>query len=272
MTEIATQRRAAVAARQIRAQERDSLAVFLGWFSVALGSAQLAAPRALCRLVGASGKGRSALVMRAMGARELTQGLGILTRARPTAWLWSRVAGDAVDLSLLGLVFAQNRKRRGRTVLAIANVAAVTAPDVFESIHLSRESGEPQAGKQIRKSITISRPQNEVEAALGGAQDLQETIQEQGADVRLERAPGDRGTEIVVEWVEQPPLGELGAVAKKLSGGDLATELADGLRRLKQQIETGQVVRSDAVPQGHLLSGQLKQRPAQPLEEKEAVA
>jgi hypothetical protein len=261
-----------VAARQIRAQDRDSLAVFLGWFSVALGSAQLAAPRALCRLVGASGKGRSALVMRVMGARELTQGLGILTRPRPTGWLWSRVVGDALDLSLLGLVFAQGKKHRGRTIFALANVAAVTAPDVFESIHLTRKQGEPQAGKQMRKSITISRAQDEVQSALAGAHELQQQIAEQGADVRLERAPGDRGTEIIVEWVEQPPLGELGVVAKKISGNDLATELADGLRRLKQQIETGQIVRSDAVPQGHLLTGQLKQRPAQPLEEKEAVA
>jgi hypothetical protein len=261
-----------VAARQIRAQDRDSLAVFLGWFSVALGSAQLAAPRALCRLVGSTGKGRAPLVMRAMGARELTQGLGILTRPRPTGWLWSRVVGDALDLSLLGLVFAQNGKRRGRTIFALANVAAVAAPDVFESIHLTRKRGEPQAGKRIRKSVTVSRPQQEVETAFNAAQELRQKLEEEGAEVRFERAPGDRGTEIVVEWVQQPPLGELGVVAQKLSGNDLATELSDDLRRLKQQIETGQVVRSDGVPQGHLLIGQLKQRPARPLEDKEAVA
>src|SRR5436305_2425290 len=57
----------------VRAREKDSLAQFLGWFSVALGSAQLAAPRAMCRLVGARGDGMSPLVMRLMGAREMAQ-------------------------------------------------------------------------------------------------------------------------------------------------------------------------------------------------------
>jgi hypothetical protein len=48
---------------------------------------------------------------------------------------------------------------------------------------------------------------------------------------------------------------------------DLATQLADDLRRFKQVVETGQVTRSDATPDGHLLAGHLKQRPAQPLDE-----
>jgi uncharacterized membrane protein len=54
---------------------------------------------------------------------------------------------------------------------------------------------------------------------------------------------------------------------QKLSGKDLATQLADDLRRFKQLLETGEIVRSDATPAGHLLADHLKQRPAQPLEE-----
>ena len=54
---------------------------------------------------------------------------------------------------------------------------------------------------------------------------------------------------------------------QKLTGKDLATQLSDDLRRLKQQIETGQVVRSDGAPDGHLLADHLRQRAAQPLEE-----
>jgi hypothetical protein len=38
--------------------------------------------------------------------------------------------------------------------------------------------------------------------------------------------------------------------------------MADDLRRLKQVIETGDVVRSDGSPQG---TGQMAQRPAQPM-------
>jgi hypothetical protein len=49
--------------------------------------------------------------------------------------------------------------------------------------------------------------------------------------------------------------------------GDLATELSDDLRRLKQQIETGAVVRSEGSPDGHVLADHVTQRAAQPFEE-----
>jgi hypothetical protein len=41
----------------------------------------------------------------------------------------------------------------------------------------------------------------------------------------------------------------------------------DALRRFKARVETGEVPRSDAVPEGELAERKLKQRPAQPLEE-----
>ncbi|HZR96550.1 MAG TPA: hypothetical protein VFA56_12700 [Gaiellaceae bacterium] len=249
----------------VRTQDRDSLASFLGWFSIALGAAQIAMPRALCRLVGSTGKGSAPAIMRAMGLRELAQGIGILTRPRPTMWLWSRVAGDGLDLAALGLVAARNR--RARTAFAIANVAAVTVPDVKESLHLMQKQGEPRSGKELRKAITINRGREEVERSFEADTGLRGTIAEHGATVRFEAAPGGRGTEVVVEWTQDPPLGELGALVQKLSGNDLATALSDDLRRLKQRIEVGEVVRSDGAPEGHRLSSHLKQRPAQPVEE-----
>src|SRR5829696_2676215 len=90
----------------VRVRDKDPLAVFLGWFSIGLGTAQLAAPRLLCKLVGANTDGRAPKVMRLLGARELTQGAGILVRPRPTMWVWSRVAGDGIDLALLGVTAA----------------------------------------------------------------------------------------------------------------------------------------------------------------------
>lgn len=256
-----------MAARPVRARDKDSLAEFLGWFGVVLGSAQLAAPRALCRLVGAKDEGAAPTVMRLQGLRELTQGLGILVRPRPTAWLWTRVAGDALDLSLLGLVAARNPGRRIRTALAIANVAAVTAPDVYESLHLTRKHGEPVRGRRIRKAITLRLPRDEVESAWTESHELREKLQANDAVVSFDEAPGGRGTELAVDLVFDPPAGDLGKAALKLTGRDLATQLADDLRRFKQQLETGQVVRSDATPDGHLLAEHLKQRAAQPLEE-----
>src|SRR4051794_19976369 len=97
---------------QGRRRDRDSLAQFLGGFSIGLGAAEIAAPGTMCKVVGASSSGSAPKLMRAMGLREVVQGLGILTRPRPTAWLWARVAGDALDLSLLGVTAAKNRRAR----------------------------------------------------------------------------------------------------------------------------------------------------------------
>ena len=254
-----------MAPRTIRARDKDTLAQFLGWFSIGLGTAQLAAPKVMCKVIGARGEGRSPLVMRAMGARELTQGVGILARPRPTGWLWSRVAGDALDLSLLGLTAVRITGRK-RTAFAIANVLAVTVPDVYESLHLSRKDGPPESGQRIRKAVTINRPRQEVETAWTEAEELRRKVDDGGAAVLFADAPGNRGTELIVEFVYDPPAGDLGSAFKKLTGNDLATKLADDLRRFKQRVETGEVVRSESTPSGHLLADHLKQRAAQPLE------
>jgi uncharacterized membrane protein len=256
-----------MAGQTVRARDKDSLAEFLGWFSLALGTAQVTAPRLMCELVGARGEGMSRTVMRLMGLREITQGLGILMRPRPTGWLWSRVVGDGLDLSLLGLTAAKNPERRGRTMIAIADVLAVTVPDVYESLHLTRKQGEPRRAMLIRKAVTINRPRQDVEAAWAAADDLRRKVDKAGAIVSFDDAPGKRGTELAVEFLYAPPAGDLGAAVQKLTGGDLATELSDALPRLKQQIETGEILRSDSTPEGHLLASHMKQRPAQPHEE-----
>lgn len=243
-----------MATHDLRTQDRDGLARFLGWFSIGLGTVQLTAPRALCRLIG----GGDPRVMRAMGVREWIHGTGILVRARPTGWVWSRVAGDALDLAALALVARHGNKR---TALAIANVLPVAAADVFEALHLSKKQGPPQSGKRIRKAVTIALPRERVEAAW----DLD-------YEPQYREAPGGRGTEVSVEFVHDPPLGDVGVLASKVSASDPATRLADELRRFKARLETGEVVRSDATPDGHLLADHLKQRAAQPLEHEEAKA
>jgi uncharacterized membrane protein len=255
------------AAPLVRVRDKDTLAQFLGWFSIGLGTAEVCAPRAMCRLIGARGEGRSRSVMRLMGIRELAQGIGILTRPRPTGWLWARVAGDGLDLSLLGLTALKNKKHRGRTAFAIANVMAVTAPDVLESARLSRRQGKPRPRMLVRKAVTINRPRSEVEAAWAATGELQRKIEQAGAHVVFADAPGNRGTEVTVDFVDAPPAGDLGAAVLKLTGKDLATQLSDDLRRFKQLVETGEIVRSDSTPDGHLLAEHLRQRAAQPLEE-----
>jgi uncharacterized membrane protein len=64
--------------------------------------------------------------------------------------------------------------------------------------------------------------------------------------VEFRRAPGDRGTEVHVEIHYDPPGGKLGALIAKLFGEEPAEQVADDLRRLKQVMEVGEVIRSDA--------------------------
>jgi Alcohol dehydrogenase GroES-like domain len=74
----------------------------LGLFSLGLGTAQLLAPGVVNRLVGADDHAMSRAVMRWLGgAREFAAGVGIESRRRGDLWLWARVVGDMLDLSML---------------------------------------------------------------------------------------------------------------------------------------------------------------------------
>jgi len=94
--------RATAAARYQRIANEDrgtggeSLADFLGVFSIGLGLAQVLAPRGMSKLVGIKDAEGNARLMRALGAREISNGIAILSRQQPEKALWSRVAGDAL--------------------------------------------------------------------------------------------------------------------------------------------------------------------------------
>jgi uncharacterized membrane protein len=64
--------------------------------------------------------------------------------------------------------------------------------------------------------------------------------------VRFQAAPGNRGTEIHVTLRYDPPAGRLGALLAKLFGEEPSEQVKSDLRRLKQVLETGEVVHSDA--------------------------
>ena len=148
----------------------ESLANFLGWFSIGLGAAEALAPGGIARLIGVEADRRNRNVIRAMGLREISHGLAILTNQRPTKAVWSRVAGDALDLTLLGRALANSENGRGRTLFATANVLAVTALDVVAARELSRQpetvanQGAKDGIMRTKRSITVARPVEEVYA------------------------------------------------------------------------------------------------------------
>jgi uncharacterized membrane protein len=115
-------------------------------------------------------------------------------------------------------------------------------------------------------AITINRPQEEVRRLWQTARHRPEYVESADASVTFREAPGDRGTEIIVDLEGSVRGGVLGEVVQKLAGSEPLAKVKDDLRRFKQYVETGEIARSDGVPQGELVEGKLKQRPAQPLE------
>jgi uncharacterized membrane protein len=83
-----------------------------------------------------------------------------------------------------------------------------------------------------------------------------------GGTVRFEQAPGDRGTEVHVDLRYEAPAGKAGVFIASLLGEEPTQQLQDDLRRFKQVMETGEVVRSDGSLEG-AGQGLSKQRPAQ---------
>jgi len=74
-----------------------------------------------------------------LGARELASGVGILSQPEPLGWLRSRVAGDIVDLLLLGLALRANTPEgRRRVALSGIAVAALLALDALGTRRLAQ--------------------------------------------------------------------------------------------------------------------------------------
>jgi uncharacterized membrane protein len=64
----------------------------------------------------------------------------IFTQEKPVEGVWSRVAGDALDLASLGVAATSPEAKLGRVAFATANVLAVTALDVMCAMQLSNGS------------------------------------------------------------------------------------------------------------------------------------
>jgi hypothetical protein len=119
-----------------------TLARGLGWFSVGLGLAQLASPSRVARMIGVDDDGNEGLI-RAIGVRELTSGFGLLAGGQTAPYLWSRVAGDAMDLTLLATALRTDHGKRDRIAAATAAVVVAVAAGATasEARHIVRGGG-----------------------------------------------------------------------------------------------------------------------------------
>jgi uncharacterized membrane protein len=126
---------------------KDGTTKFLGWFSVGLGLAELFAPRQVAKLIGIENEDEYVGTLRSFGVREIAAGVGLLTRPKPTYWLWSRVGGDAIDLAFLARRMRDEDENNSSAKLLAATVAVlgVTALDIMQGAKLTSEK-LPAAG------------------------------------------------------------------------------------------------------------------------------
>lgn len=281
----------------------ESLADFLGLFSLGLGLAQVTLPGVMSRVIGIDHEDdRNRTVMRVMGLREISHGIAILSNQQPEKSVWSRVAGDALDLALLGKALSNPENARGRTLFATANVLAVAALDYMCAKQLSKQprtvanAGADKGIIHTKRSVTVRQPLETVYAFWRDFENLPrfmrhlesvtvtgarrshwvakapagksvewdaETLEEReneliswrsvpGSDVynagtvRFQAAPGGRGTEVRVELEYDPPFGKLGSKVAMLFREEPGQQVQDDLRHLKQVLEIGEMVFSDA--------------------------
>ena len=292
----------------------DTLARGLGLASLALGVPQVAAPDRFAEAVGAVPDAGTRDLTVGIGLRELTAAAGLLLRGSSPTFLWSRVAGDVMDLVLLAGALRRGRPGRGRAVAATAAVAGLTAVDLAAARRSGRGSVSSFRGLELTAAVTVARTPQEVydfwrglerlpsfmahlehvewtgegrtrwtaKAPLGTTvtwdAELTEDVRGEviawrslpGADVdnsgsvRFEAAPAGRGTEVRVHLRYALPGGRLGATVARLLGEDPHQQVEDDLRRCKQVLETGEVVRSDGSPEGSVARSHLLQSSAQP--------
>jgi uncharacterized membrane protein len=304
----------------------DKLTRVLGWASVGLGAPLLLAPAGSAKALGIEDGPRQRAAVAGVGARELAAAAGLLERS--PLWLWSRVAGDLMDLALLGRALNSSRPARGlkavlrrtddsgrtRTAAATAAVAAITAVDVYAAASRSRRARRESA-VSLTAAVTVTRPRQEVygrwrqfdalPAFLAHLDDVTVTgrqtshwratapfgravewdaqiiddvpgeriawrsldgskVRTEG-DVQFKPAPDERDTEVHVALRYAVPGGKRGQVLARYFGEDPRQQLDDDLRRFKQVLETGEVVRSEGAPGGKRARHEFPQRPARPL-------
>ena len=295
----------------------------LGWASLGLGLSMTFAPRTVTRLAGVDDSATARLMTRIVGLRELVHAAGLLLG--PPEWVWTRVAGDAMDLpSLVIATVRRQGSRRVRAAMATAAVAGITAADTYTAVRTLEEDIGKGRGHEAHRNgalhleaaVTINRPPEETyrywhdfthmpefmvhvdEVQVTGDRSmhwkaemhpLNKTI-EWDAEIVEDRpneliawrstessdvpnsgtvhfgpAPGGRGTEVRVDMEYAPPAGRAAVAVAKLMGEAPDQQVRDDLRRFKQVMEIGEVVRSEGSPEGPHTQRLMHQRPARPM-------
>jgi hypothetical protein len=103
----------------------DKVGRALGWFSFGLGLAELIAPKAITRMLGAEGH---ETLVRAYGVREIGAGVLCLSTNNDVG-AWNRAAGDVLDLATLAAAYRNDNPKKRNVGLAMAFVTGCLIAD-----------------------------------------------------------------------------------------------------------------------------------------------
>ncbi|HEX2075501.1 MAG TPA: SRPBCC family protein [Geodermatophilus sp.] len=144
---------------------------FLGLASTGLGVAMLRDPKGVARISGVDDSATALSVITLVGARELLLHAPPLLAGRPR-WAWTRVAGDAIDLTAMGLALANRRGERERRLrTATAAVAGLAALDLLTAVRSRRRAdagglpvpaGPGSRAVEVTAATTVNKPPQEV--------------------------------------------------------------------------------------------------------------
>jgi uncharacterized membrane protein len=130
-----------------------------------------------------------------------------------------------------------------------------------ESVRISdpRRSHWVVAGPAGRSMEWDAEIINDVENELIGFRSLTGNVDVAGS-VQFKDAPGDRGTEVIVELQYNPPAGILGAFAAKMWGKEPSQQVEEDLRHFKQMMEAGEIPTAEGQPSGKTPQHRRRQR------------
>jgi hypothetical protein len=111
----------------------------LGYFSIALGLVEVAAPGRLARWLGVDNDGARKTIL-AYGFRELLAGGALLRGPAVSTNVWNRVIGDVIDAGSLGLA-ATKSNRKTAIAAAAAFVGTAFVVDLLTARALDKKTG-----------------------------------------------------------------------------------------------------------------------------------
>lgn len=217
-----------------------TISTALGWLSIGLGLAELLAPG---RVTGRAGMLGDHRLTRALGLSGIAAGVAILAARRR-----KQHAGAGPHASVVNATVTI--RRPVEDVYAYFRELS-NLPRFMQHIESVDEFSDGTTHWAVRgpgkrmfewdAEIVKERPGEILSwRSLPGGD-----VEADGV-VRFVPAPGDRGTEVHAKIRYHAPGGRVGAMIAKLFGREPGQQARGDLRRLKQVLETGDVMRSDA--------------------------